>query len=85
MIEILQTEDAIIETLQGLRNPEPVQQIHYISYIKKRNPESLMMLLLLLANRILVLQSCITIAENPTTESMNLSAKPRMQDVKNVK
>ena len=36
MIEILQTEDAMIETLQGLRNPEPVQQIHYVSYEKKK-------------------------------------------------
>ena len=35
-IEILQTEDAMIETLQDLRNPEPVQQIHYVSYEKKR-------------------------------------------------
>ena len=35
MIEILQTEDATIETLQGLRNPEQVQQIHYVSYEKK--------------------------------------------------
>ena len=52
---------------------------------RKRNPESLMILLLLLANRIPVLQSYITVAENPTAESMNLSAKPRMQDVKNVK
>ena len=31
VIEILQTEDVIIETLQGLRNPEPVQQTHYVS------------------------------------------------------
>ena len=36
VIEILQTEDAMIETLQGLRNPEPVQQIHYVSYEKKK-------------------------------------------------
>ena len=36
MIEILQTEDAMIDTLQGLRNPEPVQQIHYVSYEKKK-------------------------------------------------
>ena len=36
MIEILQTEDTTIETLQGLRNPEPVQQIHYVSYEKKK-------------------------------------------------
>ena len=43
MIEILQTEDAMIETLQGLRNPEQVQQIHYVSYEKKKkskNPSS---------------------------------------------
>ena len=85
MIEILQTEDAMIETLQGLRNPESVQQIHYVSYEKKRNPKSLIMLLLLLANRIPVLQSYATIAENPTTRNVNLNAKPRMQNVKNVK
>ena len=36
VIEILQTEDAMIKTLQGLRNPEPVEQIHYVSYEKKR-------------------------------------------------
>ena len=36
MIEILQTEDAMIETLQGLKNPEQVQQIHYVSYEKKK-------------------------------------------------
>ena len=36
MIEILQTEDATIETLQGLRNPEQVQQIHYVLYEKKK-------------------------------------------------
>ena len=44
-----------------------------------------MMLLLLLANRIPVLQSYATIAENPKTRNMNLNAKPRMQNVKNVK
>ena len=38
VIEILQTEDAMIETLQGLRNQEPVQQIHYVSYEKKKKP-----------------------------------------------
>ena len=26
----------MIETLQGLRNPEPVQQTHYVSYEKKK-------------------------------------------------
>ena len=36
VIEILQTEDATIETLQGLRNPETIQQIHYASYKKKK-------------------------------------------------
>ena len=36
LIEILQTEDAMIETLHGLRNPEQVQQIHYVSYEKKK-------------------------------------------------
>ena len=36
VIEILQTEDAMIETLQGLRNPESIQQIHYVSYEKKK-------------------------------------------------
>ena len=36
VIEILQTEDAMIETLQGLRNQEPVQQIHYVSYERKK-------------------------------------------------
>ena len=36
VIEILQTEDAMIETLKGLRNPEQVQQIHYVSYEKKK-------------------------------------------------
>ena len=36
MIEILQTEDAMIETLQGLRNPEQVQKVHYVSYEKKK-------------------------------------------------
>ena len=36
VIEILQTEDVTIETLQGLRNPEPVQQIYYVSYEKKK-------------------------------------------------
>ena len=36
MIEILQTEDATIETLQGLRKSEQVQQIHYVSYEKKK-------------------------------------------------
>ena len=44
-----------------------------------------MILLLLLANRISVLQGCVTVEENPTARSMNLSAKQRMQDVKNVK
>ena len=73
VIEILQTEDATIETLQGLRNPDPVQKIHYVLYMKrKRNPESLMMLLLLLANRIPVLQSCVTVAESPTARSFML-------------
>ena len=36
VIEILQTEDATIETLQGLRNREQVQQVHYVSYEKKK-------------------------------------------------
>ena len=36
VIEILQTEDAMIETLQGFRNPEQIQQIHYVSYEKKK-------------------------------------------------
>ena len=36
VIEILQTENAMIETLQGLRNPEPVQQIHFVSYEEKK-------------------------------------------------
>ena len=40
MIEILQTEDTTIETLQGLKNPEPVQQIHYVSYEKKKKQNS---------------------------------------------
>ena len=53
---------------------------------RKRNPpESLMILLLLLVNRIPVLQSRVTIAENPTARSTNHNAKPRMPDVKNVK
>ena len=41
MIEILQTEDAMIETLQDLRNPEPVQQIDYVSYEKKRSRKNI--------------------------------------------
>ena len=42
---------------------------------RKRNPESLMILLLHLANRIQVLQSCVTVVENPIARSMNLSAR----------
>ena len=36
VIEILQTEDAMIKNLQGFRNPEQIQQIHYVSYEKKK-------------------------------------------------
>ena len=85
VIEILQTDDAMIQTLQGLRNPDTIQQIHYASYEKKRNRQRLITILLLLANRTPVLQSCVTIAENPTARSMNPNAKPSMQNVKNVK
>ena len=60
----------------------------FTMFLMKRKgnpPESLMIPLLLLANRIPVLQNCVTVAENSTARSMNHNAKPRMQDVKNVK
>ena len=85
-IEILQKEDAMIETLQGLRNPDQFNKFTMLPMKRKRNQESLMiLLLLLLVNRIPVLQNCVTIAENLTAKGMKLSGKPRMQDVKNVK
>ena len=86
VIKILQTEDATIETLQGLRNPEQVQQIHYVSYEKKKkssrkfNDTSSTS-----SKQNSSSTSCVTIAENPTTRSMNHSAKQEMQNVKNVK
>ena len=41
VIEILQTEDAMIETLHGFRNPESIQQIHYASYEKKKKSKKI--------------------------------------------
>ena len=87
VIEILQTEDATIETLQGLRNPEPVQQIHYVSYEKKKKSRKFNDASSTSSKQNSSSTKLCYCCREPYSKKLHAStnAKPGMQDVKNVK